>query len=177
MEILYVKLTRVSAESSRPVILVLYFTLIRGVTRDAPRRTSANIQMKAPPQRLSLSLLIAERQVGVPERQPNYSQRQVCVYGFVSFFGVSIMNISYSLFRKKKKCGSPLLFLNHHRGQIGLQHKTYRITNSIVTVVSIQHCEKDLNRPGISPPSVIDFSVRSVLVGCVCLNNMQRCLK
>lgn len=83
MEILYVKLTWFSAEWSRLVILVLYFTLICGVTSDVPRWISANIQMKAPPQCLSLSLLIVELQVGVPEWQLNYSQ---CVYTGVYVF-------------------------------------------------------------------------------------------
>ncbi len=87
MEILYVKLTWFSAEWSRLVILVLYFTLICGVTSDVPRWISANIQMKAPPQCLSLSLLIVELQVGVPVWQLNYS---LCVYPgvyFLWFFG------------------------------------------------------------------------------------------
>lgn len=87
MEILYVKLTWFSAEWSRLVILVLYFTLICGVTSDAPRWISANIQMKAPPRCLSLSLLIVELQVGVHEWQLNYFQ---CVYTGVClcFWGV-----------------------------------------------------------------------------------------
>ena len=174
MEILYVKLTWFSAESSQPVILVLYFTLIWGVTSDAPRRISANIQMKAPPQRLSLSLLIAERQVGVPEWQPNYSQR-VCM-GLWAFLGC-LLWIFHSVFFAKK-CGSPLLFLNHQ-----IPWPNWIIAQSIpdnefysnYTIYTALW--KRFEQPRISPPSVRDFNARSVLVGCVCLNNMQRCLK
>lgn len=90
MEILYVKLTWFCAESHK-VILVLYFTLICGVTCDAPRWISANIQMKAPPKCPGLSLLIVQRRVGVPEWQLNYAHcvscKWVCVVYVLWAFG------------------------------------------------------------------------------------------
>lgn len=120
MEILYVKLTWFSAESSRLVILVLYFTLIWGATSVAPHCTSANIPMKSPPQCLSLSPLIVERQVGVPEWQLNYSQCVQCMYGCVLIFwvfqscplGRNVVKTSHSRFWKWN-CLLNLVFLNH----------------------------------------------------------------
>lgn len=127
-EILNVKLTWFSAESDR-LTLVLYFTLIWGVTSNAPhwmRLILANIQMKAPPRHLSLSLLIVGRQVGVPEWQLNYS---LCLYMgvclcFLSFgdccFLADVSELSIS-----QQCCEYILLTN----LVFLSHQIYSISN------------------------------------------------
>lgn len=106
MEILCVKLTWFSAESSRLVILVLYFTLIWSDTSDW---VMANIQIKAPPQCLSLSLLIEEQQVVMPEWELNYPE---CIY-----MGVWLCSVTFlvPVFAQRFRAApwSPMLWTHH----------------------------------------------------------------